>query len=196
MEKSTTIFKVNNYGSIPFAVFSLLFKEFEMENFKYYRGSVPLDLLILEFQRPGPKWPFLSQGRWRNPKGEKQLCTCDIPNSVWQGAKSCSWIIRWNSRENFHLPYKTPHDENVSKKIQGSNLNSRSPFLPLQSWPTSGFKFRRTNSLFQKGTTQNIWCWWDALNHQQCLIIYSKGWMVILQITHWTIRPTLVSVHF
>ena len=54
------ILKVNNYGSIPYAVFSLLFKELEMETFKFYTGSLPWDLLILEFPRPCPKWPFLS----------------------------------------------------------------------------------------------------------------------------------------
>ena len=54
------ILKVNNYGSIPYAVFSLLFKELEMETFKFYTGSLPWDLLILEFPRPCPTWPFLS----------------------------------------------------------------------------------------------------------------------------------------
>ena len=81
---------------------------------------------------------------------------------AWWGAKPCSWVIMWKTKEKFHVPCKTPYNENMSKKSQRRSLNSRSPLLPLQSWPTSGLKFRKTNSFFRKGSTQNTWFWWEA----------------------------------
>lgn len=74
------------------------------------------------------KWLFLSQGRLRNPrepKGEKQL---HIKFQILTVESRVLLLKHQVKKQNFHLPSKTPQDENVSKKIQGSNLNSGSSF--------------------------------------------------------------------
>ena len=82
-------------------------------------------------------------------------CQSLLPNS--RTVRSKALLLNHHVKDPRKSPraFQNSTERKCEQEDSRSSLSSRSPLLPLQSWPTSGLKFRKTNSLFRKGSTQN-----------------------------------------